>query len=763
MIFRAFFDWLRALFWSTQLDVACIGLQNAGKTSLVNVLTDNAFSESMIPTVGFNLRKVQKGNVTIKMWGQPRFRSIWERYCRGVNAIVWVLDSADRDTFATARSELHALLEKAELRGIPLLVLANKNDISDHASVDEVIKALALATITNREVSCYSISAKSSRNIDITVACSLLTWLTRRGAPILISFRHSAAMLPFTSGAAPAQSIRIPTFTSPTAQHKTAVPVTREEARAARIKQPNSANQWTSLSALANAGPSSLAHLLGRRDEPTPSTSTTEPAEALPEPTKKPKRRSTVLPRKRTSLKASLPAPEPVQASPPVPTSSAAPAPTASTNAAAAPRAAEGPVDPPRRLSGTSAAPSLAGKAYRRPSDPESSVTSTATASTAAAPPTQGTKRRRSSIKAKAQEEAKRPQKEDKGKGKGKAAEPDDPPAPESLQVRRRKSSRAAEATGQDEAPVPTTKKARRSSTRASAAAAVPDVGLSGVARNPGKGKDAAPRPSTLESDAEVEREQPAASEADTRPSPPPQAAPPPAKRRRSSADRAPALAAREESSASAEKGEGKKRRQPKSTATDAAVVPAKKRRTSAASTSSSTSAPVSPPRARLSRRKRPTPPSPPTDDGQSDVQDDPVAKKAIRIATERLKGNKGKLNVLDVVAGGSKRLLERLQLNTKDARTLKLLKRFSAKVQGPLLERSALVSTFTSTSTSLSSARQRAKKLRQQLLEVQQARAVTRRELVAKETELLQAEKENEWEYLGEPIPASVASRGIS
>lgn len=89
------------------------------------------FSEDMIPTVGFNMRKVSKGNVTIKVlfpslvvklkqyspsvkgnnetvnrisckysvffklqiWdigGQPRFRSMWERYCRGVNAIVWV-------------------------------------------------------------------------------------------------------------------------------------------------------------------------------------------------------------------------------------------------------------------------------------------------------------------------------------------------------------------------------------------------------------------------------------------------------------------------------------------------------------------------------------------------------------------------------------------------------------------------------------------------------------------------------------------------
>ena len=54
----------------------------------------------MIPTVGFNMRKITKGNVTIKLWdigGQPRFRSMWERYCRGVNAIVYMVDAADPD------------------------------------------------------------------------------------------------------------------------------------------------------------------------------------------------------------------------------------------------------------------------------------------------------------------------------------------------------------------------------------------------------------------------------------------------------------------------------------------------------------------------------------------------------------------------------------------------------------------------------------------------------------------------------------------
>lgn len=42
------------------------------------------------------MRKVTKGNVTIKLWdlgGQPRFRSMWERYCRAVSVIVYVAKS----------------------------------------------------------------------------------------------------------------------------------------------------------------------------------------------------------------------------------------------------------------------------------------------------------------------------------------------------------------------------------------------------------------------------------------------------------------------------------------------------------------------------------------------------------------------------------------------------------------------------------------------------------------------------------------------
>ena len=98
----------------------------------MNVIASGQFNEDMIPTVGFNMRKITKGNVTIKLWdigGQPRFRSMWERYCRGVNAIVYMVDAADPDKIEASRNELHNLLDRPQLAGIPILVLGNKRDL----------------------------------------------------------------------------------------------------------------------------------------------------------------------------------------------------------------------------------------------------------------------------------------------------------------------------------------------------------------------------------------------------------------------------------------------------------------------------------------------------------------------------------------------------------------------------------------------------------------------------------------------------------
>ncbi|KAL9120347.1 MAG: hypothetical protein Q9187_003096 [Circinaria calcarea] len=173
------------------MDITMIGLQNAGKTSLLRVLAGGEFTIDSIPTVGFNMKRVQKGHVTLKCWdlgGQPRFRSMWERYCRGVNAIVYIVDAADKEALPIAAEELHALLEKPVLDGIPLLVLGNKSDLPEKLSVDQLIEALNLKAVSHREVSCYGISAKEETNLD-----AVLQWLIARTSNCITARRRRRA------------------------------------------------------------------------------------------------------------------------------------------------------------------------------------------------------------------------------------------------------------------------------------------------------------------------------------------------------------------------------------------------------------------------------------------------------------------------------------------------------------------------------------------------------------------------------------------
>ena len=95
------------------------------------------------------------------------------------DAILFVVDAADLGRIETAKNELHNLLDKPQLHQIPVLVLGNKNDLPGCLSSDELVEKLDLVQLgQQREVSCYSISAKNLTNIDITI-----TWLIEHVNP----------------------------------------------------------------------------------------------------------------------------------------------------------------------------------------------------------------------------------------------------------------------------------------------------------------------------------------------------------------------------------------------------------------------------------------------------------------------------------------------------------------------------------------------------------------------------------------------------
>ncbi|XP_014855612.1 PREDICTED: ADP-ribosylation factor-like protein 14 [Poecilia mexicana] len=127
-----------------QVQVLLLGLDNAGKSTLLYKLKHNA-SVSTVPTIGFNVemldaRKNRK-NIAVTVWdvgGQDKMREHWQDYYQNAAAVVFVVDTSDFGRMDEARSEMERALRSDHLRGCPVVLLANKQDVSGALTVTEM-------------------------------------------------------------------------------------------------------------------------------------------------------------------------------------------------------------------------------------------------------------------------------------------------------------------------------------------------------------------------------------------------------------------------------------------------------------------------------------------------------------------------------------------------------------------------------------------------------------------------------------------------
>uniref|UniRef100_A0A3Q3IVF9 Uncharacterized protein n=1 Tax=Monopterus albus TaxID=43700 RepID=A0A3Q3IVF9_MONAL len=85
--------------------------------------------------------------VTFHFWdvgGQEKLRPLWKSYTRCTDGIIFVVDSVDAERMEEAKTELHKITKTSENQGVPLLVVANKQDLRHSLGLDEVEKFLAV-------------------------------------------------------------------------------------------------------------------------------------------------------------------------------------------------------------------------------------------------------------------------------------------------------------------------------------------------------------------------------------------------------------------------------------------------------------------------------------------------------------------------------------------------------------------------------------------------------------------------------------------
>ncbi|VFQ63603.1 unnamed protein product [Cuscuta campestris] len=128
--FRKLFD---TFFGNSEMRVVMLGLDAAGKTTILYKLHIGEVL-STVPTIGFNVEKVQYKNVMFTVWdvgGQEKLRPLWRHYFNNTDGL--------------------AIIKDPFMLNAVILVFANKQDMKGAMTPLEVCQGMGLYDLRNRK------------------------------------------------------------------------------------------------------------------------------------------------------------------------------------------------------------------------------------------------------------------------------------------------------------------------------------------------------------------------------------------------------------------------------------------------------------------------------------------------------------------------------------------------------------------------------------------------------------------------------------
>ncbi|KAG8330665.1 Arf GTPase arl1 [Homalodisca vitripennis] len=105
-------SYFKSLIGNREMRILILGLDGAGKTTILYRLQVGEVVTT-IPTIGFNVEQVTYKNLKFQVWdlgGQTSIRPYWRCYYSNTDAIIYVVDSADKDRIGISKDELLYML-----------------------------------------------------------------------------------------------------------------------------------------------------------------------------------------------------------------------------------------------------------------------------------------------------------------------------------------------------------------------------------------------------------------------------------------------------------------------------------------------------------------------------------------------------------------------------------------------------------------------------------------------------------------------------
>ncbi|KAK5128924.1 hypothetical protein LTR85_000257 [Meristemomyces frigidus] len=203
-----------------EYSILLLGLDNAGKTTLLEQIKSIFGPDhhhpnlNTVPTVGQNVSLIDLPDCYLRIWdvgGQHSLRGLWQSYYTSAHAIVFVIDSTDvgdadieRLSKGTTNEDdegrlgecklvLEDVLQNEQTEGVPLLILANKQDREDCAEVVRIKEGLVRKVFEGekgnnvRDSRVLPLSALTGTGVKEAVEwlCSRVKWNKEARPPVM--------------------------------------------------------------------------------------------------------------------------------------------------------------------------------------------------------------------------------------------------------------------------------------------------------------------------------------------------------------------------------------------------------------------------------------------------------------------------------------------------------------------------------------------------------------------------------------------------
>ena len=164
-----------------------LGLDDAGKTTLVEYFSSNTYVPNLKRTFGMVVTRMLIGEeelpiMFLDVGGARAFQiSLWQSILdEQVSGVIYVINSAAYDRYEEQQVAFSLVLEDPDIMGLPILILANKLDQVDDINTVIARLTLALQLIEakidqpDREISLIPISLKTGLGIE-----QVIEWIYR--------------------------------------------------------------------------------------------------------------------------------------------------------------------------------------------------------------------------------------------------------------------------------------------------------------------------------------------------------------------------------------------------------------------------------------------------------------------------------------------------------------------------------------------------------------------------------------------------------